>query len=139
MAFQDSLGDSGPFGESPFSPFPSLACPICNSSRVLKIFSPNLKIIPQSFLWPLVGSCLSLLVSWASLSSNFFSQIREAPLPRNSWMMAARPAPTTAAPTALERPPPVALMSPLQVRVLLLPQSPFSKCPSVHPVLRTST
>lgn len=26
MAFQDSLGDSGPFGESPFSPFPSLAC-----------------------------------------------------------------------------------------------------------------
>lgn len=51
-------------------------------------------------------------------------------------MMAARPAPTTAVPMALERPPPVALMSPLQVGVLLLPQSPFSKRLRVHLALR---
>lgn len=37
MAFQE-----GPFGENPLSPFPSLACR--NSSKVLEIVSPDLKI-----------------------------------------------------------------------------------------------
>lgn len=53
-------------------------------------------------------------------------------------MMAVRPAPTTAVPTALERPLQVALISPLQVKILPPPQPPFSKCPRVHLVLRMS-
>lgn len=53
-------------------------------------------------------------------------------------MMAARPAPTTAVAMALEHPPLVALTSLLQVRVLSLPQSPFSKGPRVHLVTRMS-
>lgn len=54
-------------------------------------------------------------------------------------MMAARPVPTMAVAMALERPPLVALMSLLQVSVLAMPQSPFSKCPKVHLVPRTIT
>lgn len=47
MAFQEGLGDSGPFGENPFSfisfffSFSSLSCPIRNPSNVLDIHSLN--------------------------------------------------------------------------------------------------
>lgn len=41
MAFQEGLGDSGPFGENPFSfcSFSSLSRPICNPSNVLDIYT----------------------------------------------------------------------------------------------------
>lgn len=47
MAFQEGPGDSGPFGENPFSfrSLPCLSCPLCNSNKMLEIVSPDLKII----------------------------------------------------------------------------------------------